>query len=589
MVRISIITFASITLLHRCNVLGLEQQPETAFLWSSTGGGWRAMAADMGFANLFYQAGLINNEASSFSAISTTSGGSWFSTQFFFSKEFHYNTLSAPKQLHSFVLSWMSSYYGFSTSVPSNSHCMNISTANSPTGSEGSVKERIKQEVLEQMCDMLVYTRGNWAEFITDMLNATSTGYQDVGFVDRPAVSENRVSSLQGTDLLIQTSLAPSARTRLSFQEENVMLGPSISQSDQLYSTLLPARYTVSSSSSGFTLGSGVQLNAYTIKSPGNFSFADYIEFSLYPDRNNGTLLFDYPAPELRGAMSVPFGGNPAATSKLAAISSAAVGVFSGLVPSVFAQVASLVLHENQAEASEIYSDQLFDGLSVCSQWPESCGVTDGRFVDGGFTDNPALAMNIANFQKSGNLSATLKVVLTNTNIWSDASYSTSMILSYFNTTFNQGVHPGAYIWAPEQVAPWPSSQIFDTYLDATMLNDSMQPISNGSNVTTALLNGTTLNNPMYGVQAGQKVEILLISINSNVPTIIVGPTIIALNAEKVANLALSIASSEVLLDRIQQFFGQGTDVMKSSSNSSSEATAPAVGLIHQRLRRRTI
>jgi len=285
----------------------------------------------------------------------------------------------------------------------------------------------------------------------------------------------------------------------------------------------------------------------------------------------------------LRGAMSVPFGGNPAATSKLAAISSAAVGVFSGLVPSALAQVASLVLHENQAECSDIYSDPIFDGLSVCSQWPESCCATDGRFVDGGFTDNPALAMNIANFQKSGNISTTLKVVLTNTNIWNDASYSTSMILSYFNTTFNQGVPPGEYIWAPEQVAPWPSSQIFDTYLDATMLHYSMDPTSNDSNVTTTLLNGTTLNNPMYGVQAGQKVDILLISINSNVPTIIVGPTEIALNAEKVANLALSIASSEVLLDRIKQFFGQRMDLAK----SSSEAAAPAVGSIPQHLRRR--
>lgn len=52
--------------------------------WVSSGGGWRAMAASMGFANVFKQAGLIDDsEASKFSAMSFNSGSAWFATQFF--------------------------------------------------------------------------------------------------------------------------------------------------------------------------------------------------------------------------------------------------------------------------------------------------------------------------------------------------------------------------------------------------------------------------------------------------------------------------------------------------------------------------
>lgn len=41
-------------------------------LWSSTGGGWRAMFADVGFANLFRQAGLMDEESTQFDAVVRT-------------------------------------------------------------------------------------------------------------------------------------------------------------------------------------------------------------------------------------------------------------------------------------------------------------------------------------------------------------------------------------------------------------------------------------------------------------------------------------------------------------------------------------
>lgn len=42
---------------------------DAVFLWSSTGGGWRAMVACIGFANLFQQAGLFTADSSLMKAI----------------------------------------------------------------------------------------------------------------------------------------------------------------------------------------------------------------------------------------------------------------------------------------------------------------------------------------------------------------------------------------------------------------------------------------------------------------------------------------------------------------------------------------
>jgi hypothetical protein len=45
--------------------------------WASSGGGWRAMAANCGYTSSFAATGLITSEDSKFTAISTNSGGSW--------------------------------------------------------------------------------------------------------------------------------------------------------------------------------------------------------------------------------------------------------------------------------------------------------------------------------------------------------------------------------------------------------------------------------------------------------------------------------------------------------------------------------
>ena len=87
--------------------------------WASTGGGWRSQFACVGFANLFAQSGLFaqdggeqSSSSSAFSAISTTSGASWFSTQLFYSNQFYRRVVHAQdgQELYDFVVQWMDAY-----------------------------------------------------------------------------------------------------------------------------------------------------------------------------------------------------------------------------------------------------------------------------------------------------------------------------------------------------------------------------------------------------------------------------------------------------------------------------------------------
>ena len=160
-----------------------------------------------------------------------------------------------------------------------------------------------------------------------------------------------------------------------------------------------------------------------------------------------------------------------------------------------------------------------------------------------------------------GNLNKTMKVIQTLSKSVLDTN---AKFLSYFSTTFNRGIAPGDSIWAPgidskglsAENAPWRSPQIFREYLDDESLLSAVQEIP-GINVTTARYSATTLENRAFGVKAGQKVEILLLQINSNIPTFLVLKSEILLQKQNVADLASGIASSDVLVSRILDFLDE--------------------------------
>lgn len=167
--------------------------------------------------------------------------------------------------------------------------------------------------------------------------------------------------------------------------------------------------------------------------------------------------------------------------------------------------------------------------------------------------DNPALSINIGHMQQKIGRNETIKVILTNTNdVW-DSEWQRAQYLAYFSTYFNEGIEPGEYSWGPGWFVPSRSQQVFSEYLDPAGLDVLLEPITN-SNMTTALLRGTTVNNPAYNVRAGQKVEMLLLNANANITTYVIGKTAIEAYTQPLADMASHIAGSAELLERVKEF-----------------------------------
>ena len=89
--------------------------------------------------------------------------------------------------------------------------------------------------------------------------------------------------------------------------------------------------------------------------------------------------------------------------------------------------------------------------------------------------------------------------------------------------------------------------------MDSSTLDSLLEPIS-GSNMTTAILKGTTIDNPNFGIRAGQQVEILLINLNEPITTYIVTPDLAQFFTEPLASMTKHIADNEELAKRVKEF-----------------------------------
>lgn len=522
------------------------------------------MAADIGFANAFTQAGLISPTESKLSAMSSTSGGSWFSTQFFYSPQFFQAVSgSTPVELYAFVYDWMEQYLSLQVDSQTHPNCTKLANFSSQY-----LKLPFTETDIDDICNVFLDFNGSWAGIVQAMLKAASSNYGDPSFIDRAFDFENRVNALSNTEIYIQTSLSPTSRAQVTATSpgELVYMTPSDS-SDQVYTTPLAAQFAVKANYSHFN--AAVENTLYTIyaAAPEEFSKKDYNDFSLYPN-TTGSVLKSLPnlPYSTRSSFLEPFGGSPTVT-QVAAASSAAIGGFSGDVPSVLAQVES-AMEYNQTKGNQfilsqlvkdIYSASIFGDIAVCTQWPNDCGTSDGRLIDGAYTDGLSLALNVGQYQTidNGDLNKTLKVILTNDNIQTDSNVQ---FLSYFQTSYNKGIAPGDFLWLPSwsvhgPPAPTPvrSYQIFEESLDEELLRSKSQQLS-GTNMTYALINATTLDNPVFGVKAGQHVELLLLQINSPIPTTVIGRNTTQEYMAPLADMARDIASNTQLISIVRDF-----------------------------------
>lgn len=561
--------------------------------WASSGGGWRAMFASIGFANVFQQAGLFSQNSSKLSAISTNSGSSWFSTQLFYSDAFYNQTVMAktPQELYDFTARWMGTYEALSDYVieDTGEDLCNTTDLGNSTGIE----------VFGEVCELLLQYSGDWALLVATMLLVASGDYGDPLFVNRTATAANRIPPLQKTDLYIMASISPASRVRsvekvpivspagsatnkqfFGEPDDTLMyLGPP-DDDDQLYTTVQGVTYVVSSADGeGFYYMSDSKTSQdfqlYKGSTAYDFAMRDFDQFFLYQD-TPGTVTIGNPrfggGDVLVGEnFRPPFGGNPTVV-QVASISSAAGASMSPASPIAYAQILSKAwagLAESlgpllfipgrilfNRAVNRIYQAPTFDNFAVCSQWPDNCGGKDGFFLDGGFVENLALSATISQYQlqASANIEKPLKVLLTNTNQdWE--TYEFSELLMYFESPFNDGIAPGGHLSVAAKILPLRSPQLFEEFMDVDSLNEMVEPIP-GSNITTILARGlTTIDNAVYGIENGLTVDLLLINLNEPITTFIVGPSVIRNTTQPLAEMVQNIAGNDVLVQRVRDFY----------------------------------
>ena len=275
---------------------------------------------------------------------STHLTASWYSTQLFYSQPFYDATVtSSPDALRSFVDLWLDSYANLTASASMASNVTSI-CQDLPDVDDGN---------LISICEVVIAYGGDWAAFVEDMLYEASVAFGDAEFVTRSASAEDRITSLQDTDLISQTGMTPTGRVVNEGTEDTfVYVGPS---ADMYYTTPIPAAYVVTSEDSptrGWWIGqAGSQLLVSNPKGTDNstgFEISDWNDFFLYPPGGDATTTnprtdsFGRPV-VLAKPFREPFStSGPTSVVQAAATSSALLGSFSGLAPSVFAQSLSL-------------------------------------------------------------------------------------------------------------------------------------------------------------------------------------------------------------------------------------------------------
>jgi hypothetical protein len=111
--------------------------------------------------------------------------------------------------------------------------------------------------------------------------------------------------------------------------------------------------------------------------------------------------------------------------------------------------------------------------------------------------------------------------------------------------------------------------QIFSEYLDDKKMLAKFKLIPGTSSLTTAVYQATTsIDNAAFGVKEGQKVEILLLQINSDIPTNLFFKSNVERYSVPLANLASEIMNSKELVARIVSFLASAVSPWSLTTSS---------------------
>lgn len=417
-----------------------------------------------------------------------------------------------------------------------------------------------------------------------DQFQTTSKLYDDTANILTVRAShEDKIDQLRGIEICFHSSLMPNIRD----SETSTITYLVEPNTRNAYTVPLANDWCVSDHTSQWR----IPLPQEGISYPVSNTYEEYAAQSSFPlfdpqdqDSEMYISLNDTSGESSsRVKMAIPFIGIPTAL-QISTASSASQAVLSPAAPSFFSQAMSVykfnmqfmnVTKEEQDEYIEgldqfqslLWSSNLFQNGAVNSAWSDpnpidlpNGGADNYWFGDGAFTDGPSLAGSIARHQSKHGTNEEIKIILTlHNNINDNLNY----ILGYFNTTWNKDIEPGEFIWPTQgtgigpQPNPRQSRQIFQQYLDEESLGNVLENI-NGTTLTTTKLSATTIDNDAFGVTGGQKVSLLVLNLNTEVPVYLFTKPVVEYYTPILVEMVRSIASSKELEERITDFINDG-------------------------------
>ena len=213
---------------------------------------------------------------------------------------------------------------------------------------------------------------------------------------------------------------------------------------------------------------------------------------------------------------------------KIAAMSSAAAAVLgtSGLITPLAQKSKGRVAGKIAGYAAQTAVNKLnAQGMGVCSGENkgsadhQKCRFPSVRFADGGYADDSAIATNIAKMQTEFPRSKVLKIVALDNNPCTDQDCSDGSASLAASQEYNW-----ATLFPGDQGASFLGVNLKNTIFAEPLSSAEIsgQRLTSTSKVTISKGTFTTIENEAYGVHQGQTVNMLVVHINANLPTVLI-------------------------------------------------------------------
>jgi len=489
-----------------------------------SGGGWRAQAASIGFAKALKDTGVMDT----MDAMSSVSGGSWFTTQYSFSDKFH-NMVNDAEPAEMYKV-WLADYY--TVLSPANSSDKTISVFESLCS---VIFDEVDDKSLGQDCASLsslltgsLDMHFNWQDFISTSIDAFCDQHPPVSTLQ--AEPSNRVGGNSSNyDLVVQTSMP--SQSQMDCEGHFCDIDPfgdlvkleSKQTGESIRNWVLPAAFVVPTEGAGYwkspTPFHTLQVQVGTTSSV----------FGSHP-----TAPLNIPAPNVGKAASM----SSAAAGALAfpnLIDQGVINKLSDAIGKSAADDASSALN-----IMDVLEHTGLQDMAVCSgETMSNCEFPSIRLLDGGYTDDSGIAMLVSHLQDKFGVGTPLGIIAldsdacTNTSdipasCSSSAQYESRLLFSddekdqkEFNGTLEAQLAlgiAGLNLHFPDKTIfdrDWTVSQ-FGTGLGADMLHQA----DHGMTFHRGVYH--TIDNEKFGVRKGTAVTLTVVNINSVLSTIVV-------------------------------------------------------------------